>query len=81
MVDIAIKTGIHKPRENESEGFFYAGMAELFRGNQAAAKVWFEKTLATGVIRFDEIRGARKELRAMGMKIPSPDPAVSLAGF
>jgi lipoprotein NlpI len=81
MVDISIRTGIHKPRENESEGYFYAGMAELFRGNQAAARVWFEKTLATGVIRFDEIRGARKELRAMGITVPSPDPAISVSGL
>jgi len=77
MVDIAIRTGIHKPRENESEGYFYAGMARLFAGDMAGAKLWFEKTMATGVVRFDEIRGARKELRAMGVDVPSPDPAVA----
>lgn len=76
MVDISIRTGIHKPRENESEGYFYAGMAELFAGNREKAKAWFQKTLATGVIRFDEIRGARKELRALGIRVPSPDPAI-----
>lgn len=79
MVDIAIRTGIHKPRENESEGYFYAGMARLFAGDTAGAKMWFEKTMATGVVRFDEIRGARKELRAMGVNVPSPDPAVAAA--
>lgn len=79
MVDVAIRTGIHKPRENESEGYFYAGMARLFAGDTASAKIWFEKTLATGVVRFDEIRGARKELRAMGVDVPSPDPAVAAA--
>ncbi len=79
MVDVAIRTGIHKPRENESEGYFYAGMARLFAGDIAGAKMWFEKTLATGVVRFDEIRGARKELRAMGIDVPSPDPAVAAA--
>lgn len=79
MVDISIRTGIHKPRENESEGYFYAGMGRLFAGDTAGAKLWFEKTLATGVVRFDEIRGARKELRAMGVDVPSPDPAVTAA--
>ncbi|BCW91087.1 hypothetical protein sos41_42650 [Alphaproteobacteria bacterium SO-S41] len=74
MVRVATETGIHKPRENESEGFFYAGMAELFAGHQDRAEQWFRRVLATGVIRFDEIRGARKELRAMGIKVPSPDP-------
>ncbi len=77
MVDTAIRTGIHKPRENESEGYFYAAMGRLFAGDTAGAKMWFEKTLATGVVRFDEIRGARKELRAMGIDVPSPDPAVA----
>ena len=33
--------------------------------------------MATGVVRFDEIRGSRKELRAMGIAVPSPDPAVT----
>lgn len=79
MVRISMETGIHKPAENESEGYFYAGMGELFAGRKAEAKSWFEKTLATGVIRFDEIRGARKELRAMGVRVPSPDPRA--AGF
>jgi tetratricopeptide (TPR) repeat protein len=79
MVAIAINTGIHKPRENESEGYFYAGMARLLAGDTAGAKMWFEKTMATGVVRFDEIRGARKELRAMGIDVPSPDPAVAAA--
>lgn len=79
MVDIAIRTGIHKPHENESEGFFYAGMGRLFAGDTAGAKMWFEKTLGTGIVRFDEIRGARKELRAMGVDVPSPDPAVAAA--
>ena len=74
MVRVAIETGIHKPRENESEGFFYAGMAELFAGNEKAAEMWFRRVLATGVVRFDEVRGARKELRAMGIPVPSPDP-------
>lgn len=76
MVDVAIRTGIHKPRENESEGYFYAGMGRLFAGDTAGARTWLERTLATGVVRFDEIRGARKELRAMGIDVPSPDPAV-----
>lgn len=79
MVDISIRTGIHKPRENESEGYFYAGMARLLAGDMAGARMWFEKTMATGVVRFDEIRGARKELRAMGIDVPSPDPAVAAA--
>ena len=79
MVDISIRTGIHKPAENESEGYFYAGMGRLLAGDIAGAKLWFEKTLATGVIRFDEIRGARKELRAMGIEVPSPDPRVEAA--
>lgn len=79
MVDIAIRTGIHTPAENESEGYFYAGMGRLLAGDMAGAKMWFEKTLATGVIRFDEIRGARKELRAMGIEVPSPDPNVQAA--
>jgi lipoprotein NlpI len=74
MVDIAVGTGIHKPRENESEGFFYAGMAELFAGRTQDAEMWFRRVLATGVVRFDEVRGARKELRAMGIFVPSPDP-------
>ena len=26
------------------------------------------------VVRFDEVRGARMELRAMGISVPSPDP-------
>lgn len=73
-VEIAIRTGKHKPHENEAEAYFYAGMAELFAGHQPAAKAWFEKVLATGVKRFDEIRGARHELRAMGVVVPSPDP-------
>lgn len=75
MVDISIQTGIHLPAENESEGYFYAGMARLFAGDMAGARMWFERTLATGVVRFDEIRGARKELRALGVSVPSPDPA------
>ncbi len=79
MVDISIRTGIHLPAENESEGYFYAGMARLFAGDLPGAKLWFEKTLATGVVRFDEIRGARKELRAMGVDVPSPDPAAAPA--
>ena len=39
MVDIAIRTGIHKPRENESEGYFYAGMARLFAGGRSNREV------------------------------------------
>ena len=74
MVDISKRTGIHKPRENECEGYYYAGMAELLAGNRAAAEAWFRRVLATGVVRFDEVRGARMELRAMGIAVPSPDP-------
>lgn len=74
MVEISKKTGIHKPRENECEGYFYAGMAELFAGHKAEAEMWFRRVMATGVVRFDEVRGARMELRAMGISVPSPDP-------
>ncbi|MCC6920338.1 MAG: tetratricopeptide repeat protein [Alphaproteobacteria bacterium] len=74
MIGIAERTGKHSLPENQSEAFFYAGQQELMHGNIAAARTWFEKTLATGVIRFDEIRASRKELRAMGVPVPSPDP-------
>lgn len=74
MISIAIATGKHTPHETSSEAFYYAGMAKLFAGDKAAAKIWFEKVLGTGVKRFDEIRGSRMELRDMGIAIPSPDP-------
>lgn len=74
MIAKSVATGKHGPHETKSEAYYYAGMKELFAGNKAAAKEWFEKVLATGVKRFDEIRGSRMELRDMGIAIPSPDP-------
>jgi tetratricopeptide (TPR) repeat protein len=74
MLDIGIRTGIHTDAENRAESYFYAAMDELLKGNSGAARLWFEKVLGTGVIYFDEVRGARKELRAMGIHVPSPDP-------
>lgn len=74
MIEITLRTDHHKPNENAAEAYFYAGMAELYAGNKAAAKDWFHKVLGTGVKRFDEIRGSRMELRDMGEAVPSPDP-------
>jgi tetratricopeptide (TPR) repeat protein len=74
MIKAAVATGKHEPWETEAEAFYYAGKFEQLRGNQAAARQWYERVLATRVRRFDEIRGARRELRAMGIPIPSPDP-------
>lgn len=78
MIEITERTGTHSEAENHSEAYFYAGQMELFRGNIAAARTWFQKVLATGVVRFDEVRAARKELRALGVSVPSPDPEAGL---
>lgn len=74
MIKAAVATGKHEPWETEAEAFYYAGKYEQMHGNQKAAREWYERVLGTGVKRFDEIRGARRELRAMGIAIPSPDP-------
>ncbi len=75
MIAVAMRTGTHKPHENACEAYFYAGMERLLAGDREAARVWFEKSLATGVIRFDEVRGSRKELKALGVDV-GPSPAL-----
>lgn len=74
MIKTAVATGKHEAWQTEAEAFYYAGKYEQLHGDQQAAREWYERVLATGVKRFDEIRGARRELRAMGIAIPSPDP-------
>jgi lipoprotein NlpI len=64
-----LRTGLHKSFENETEAYFYLGMKALFAGDRARAQLWFERTLATGVLRYDEIRAARKELKALGVEV------------
>jgi len=73
MIEAAVATGKHEAWETKAEAYYYAGKYEQLRGNTAAAREWYERVLATGVKRFDEIRGARRELRAMGIAVPSPD--------
>jgi lipoprotein NlpI len=70
LVQNVLRTGIHKPFENEAEAYFYPGMKALLAGDKQTARRWFEKVIATGVIRYDEIRASRKELRAMGVEVP-----------
>ena len=61
----AEKEGTSSIVERRCEGFYYAGMIRLQRGDTREAREFFKKCVATGVHEFMEYEFAEAELAAL----------------
>lgn len=58
----------NKDRGRYCKAYFYLGEQALLEGKQAEAKRLFQQAVETGVMEFDECRGAQEELKLLSSK-------------
>ncbi|MFT3781819.1 MAG: tetratricopeptide repeat protein [Nibricoccus sp.] len=66
FLDLALQGTPKSVREQKCEGFYYAGVVRLLKGDASGAKSLFEKSIATQLHTFPEFQLARTELARLG---------------